>query len=252
MGRKESNGDDESNPARTACDANIRADAAPRDSDQVAAYLDRLPRGRHKLEREQVEQSQRGRLIAALVELSALHGYDSVSILDVVSRAGTSKRTFYDYFADKEDCLVQAFDDEAELLLERTLLRIAPIPDPRERIVTGVRAYVDAVVSRPDHARLFITQAMSSGPRLADRWIDSIEAFAEAITVRRRLSREAEPELPVITPLRAKLVAVGLNQLLAMIVYRHGHEAVAEQGDELAGIVLTMLTAESAELSPAD
>lgn len=216
----------------------------PRDSDQVAAYLDRLPRGRHKLDRELVEQSQRHRMFAALIQLAAVEGYDAVSILDVVSLAGTSKRTFYEHFTDKEDCLVQAFDSELENLLEQTLTKIVSISDRSERIVVGVHAYIDIIVSKPDFARLFLNESMSSGDRLANRWIDSINAFAEAIIVRRDLARVDEPKLQPLAPLHAKLLAAGFNHLLGMIIFRDGVAAVTEQADELADLMLTLLSAE--------
>ncbi|MBJ7458711.1 MAG: hypothetical protein JHD02_05950, partial [Thermoleophilaceae bacterium] len=44
-----------------------------------------LPRGRHKLERDVVLASQRGRLITAFVRLAADRGYDKVTIIDIVS-----------------------------------------------------------------------------------------------------------------------------------------------------------------------
>ena len=47
-----------------------------------------LPRGPHKLPREEVERSQRDRILWAMAEVSAAEGYANVSVADVLGRAG--------------------------------------------------------------------------------------------------------------------------------------------------------------------
>ena len=69
-----------------------------------------LPRGRHRLTREEVTASQRGRMLEAMAEAVAEKGYTHMAVADVVSGAGVSRETFYQHFADKEDCFLAAFD----------------------------------------------------------------------------------------------------------------------------------------------
>lgn len=47
----------------------------------------RLPRGRHGLPRELVERSQRERLLAAVVRVSAAKGYETTSVADILAEA---------------------------------------------------------------------------------------------------------------------------------------------------------------------
>jgi hypothetical protein len=61
-----------------------------------------LPKGRHGLTREEVETSQRTRLLQATVELGTEHGFASLTLTDIVGRAGVARSTFYEYFADKQ------------------------------------------------------------------------------------------------------------------------------------------------------
>ena len=49
------------------------------------------------------------RLCAALVDLSVERGYEQVSEGDVVARAGLRRADFDRYFADRQDCCLQAF-----------------------------------------------------------------------------------------------------------------------------------------------
>ena len=70
----------------------------------------RLPRGRHRLSREQVETDQRLRIAAGLVEAMGSEGYVGTSVADIIGRAGVSRETFYRLFDDKQDCFLATFD----------------------------------------------------------------------------------------------------------------------------------------------
>jgi len=68
----------------------------------------RLPRGRHGLPRELVTRSQRERLLAAVVRVTAGNGYESTSVADILEEAGVGRESFYELFEDKKDCLLAA------------------------------------------------------------------------------------------------------------------------------------------------
>ena len=53
-----------------------------------------LPRGRHGLPRELVARSQRERLLAAVVRVTATKGYESTSVADVLEEAGVGRESF--------------------------------------------------------------------------------------------------------------------------------------------------------------
>jgi AcrR family transcriptional regulator len=202
-----------------------------------------LPRGRHKLERDVVLASQRGRLITSFVRLAADRGYDNVTIIDIVSLAGTSKRTFYEHFKDKQDCLLQAFDTIRMILVSGIVDEAAPVTDPIERIRVGMRAYVDALIELPDFTRLFLSESMSAGSELADRWIEATEMLSAVLHSWREESRREHPELPELTPLRAQIVILGLNETVCMAIHRDGVTAVGRRSDELIGEAVALLTA---------
>lgn len=202
-----------------------------------------LPRGRHKLERDVVLASQRGRLITAFVRLAADSGYDNVTIIDIVSLAGTSKRTFYEHFKDKNDCLLQAFDTARMMLISAIVGEAGPVEDPVERIRVGMRAYIQALSDLPDFTRLFLNESMSAGPELADRWVDATEMLSAVIHSWREESRREHPEMPELSLLRAQIVILGLNETICMTVHRKGVAAVTERTDELVDEAVALLTA---------
>lgn len=204
---------------------------------------DPLPRGRHNLDREVVLASQRGRLIAAFVELAAERGFDSVTIIDIVSLAGTSKRTFYEHFSTKEDCLLQAYDTFRDMLIDAVVGEAGPVEDPVERIRVGVRSYVGVLGEYPYFTRLFLSESMSAGPALADRWIASTEQFASLIHAWRDESRREHPEVPELPTLRARIVVAGLNELICMTVHSDGVDEVVRQTEVIVEHAVALLTA---------
>jgi AcrR family transcriptional regulator len=60
--------------------------------------------------RERVGELQRARILAAMTELVRERGVGGVAVAHVVGRSGVSRRTFYELFEDRDDCLLAAFD----------------------------------------------------------------------------------------------------------------------------------------------
>ena len=71
----------------------------------------RPPSGRHRLPREVVAQSQRERMLEAMIRVVAKKGYAATTIADVTKAAGVSRTTFYELFEDKEACFLAAYDE---------------------------------------------------------------------------------------------------------------------------------------------
>jgi AcrR family transcriptional regulator len=60
--------------------------------------------------RNEVARHQRTRIHGALVEAVGQHGYEGTSIKQVIGLAGVSRRSFYEQFANKEECFLATFD----------------------------------------------------------------------------------------------------------------------------------------------
>lgn len=122
----------------------------------------RLPRGRHRLSREQVETDQRLRIAAGLVDAMADAGYVGTSVADVIARAGVSRETFYRLFDDKRDCFLQTFELVAEILVERVAR--APVEGtPVQRVRALIDAYLQVLAEEPASARLFLVEVHAVG-----------------------------------------------------------------------------------------
>src|SRR5262245_45924053 len=109
-----------------------------------------LPRGRHRLAREAVLESQRGRMLRAMAHAVLEKGYVNTTVADVLSRARVSRETFYEQFRDKEDCFLAAYALSVETLLS-TMAGAAPTgaTTRRARLRRTLSAYLD-VMSREE------------------------------------------------------------------------------------------------------
>src|SRR3954447_12536280 len=111
--------------------------------------VEQLPRGRHNLSREEVETSQRERLLLAMCEAVADRGYVATSVADVIARARVSRETFYRYFADKQACFQAAHDRGVEILLGQMGRALAPaeVLAPLEHLDRATARYLDVLAA---------------------------------------------------------------------------------------------------------
>jgi AcrR family transcriptional regulator len=75
-----------------------------------ASLYERLPHGPHRLGAEAVLRNQRTRMHGAMVEAVAANGYERTSVKQVVGLAGVSRRSFYEQFANKQECFLATYD----------------------------------------------------------------------------------------------------------------------------------------------
>jgi AcrR family transcriptional regulator len=175
-----------------------------------AGSSDRLPRGRHGLPREAVADSQRARILAAMIDVVAARGYTDTRVVDVIGAAGVSRKTFYELFDSKEDCFLAAYD----ILLGRVIGDVeaafalqAAEPWP-ERIETGLRVVLGYLAAHPEEARFALIEVLAAGPRALARRDATLRRFTGFVEAGRPGSTV---DLPAST---AQTIAGGIAELL--------------------------------------
>ena len=140
-------------------------------------------RGRHAPPPEVRLPLQRERLLRAAAREFAEHGYAGVSSESISRRAGMSKATFYEHFANKEECMLALFDMGAELVQTAMAeaARNAPVGDARERLRAGTRAFLGALAEHPEFAQTLLVEIIGAGPRAAQRRDQILQAFADVL-----------------------------------------------------------------------
>lgn len=158
-----------------------------------------LPRGRHELTREEVESSQRGRLLVAMTEVVGEKGYVATSVADVLERAGVSRATFYVLFKDKEACFCEAFERAAGAIGEAMLVAFTEtaLDDGFEEMGTDLRAlssevmaaqidrmlmvYLRGLMNSEAFARTFLVEVFAAGPRAVAQRVASMERMVDVM-----------------------------------------------------------------------
>jgi len=144
--------------------------------------------GRQQLSREFISQHQRARIIAALAEEVAARGYRSVTVADIVRRAGIARNTFYDNFASKQDCFLAAQDYGGGEALSRVRSAAEELESWPARVRTGLGAFLAYVASDPALARTCMVEALSAGPASVERYEQSLQAFLPLFRIGRTVS----------------------------------------------------------------
>lgn len=153
-----------------------------------------LPRGPHSLSREEVELSQRARLLQAATEAVAEQGYVKTTVADILARAGVSRATFYQLFRDKEDCFVAAYELNAHfvaavMVAELEQVRASGELDPLERLDHVLQVFLTALRAAPALARVFLVEVYAAGPAAIEQRRVSMERFAEIVAETHRGER---------------------------------------------------------------
>jgi len=125
--------------------------------------------GRGKYDRgrtpDQREREQRGRLLESAGHVFAERGWADASVEAIVTRAGMSRRTFYEHFDDLRHCLLTFYEGATKRAFKAVELAVeGASPDPTDRLRTGVTGFLGGITMFPHVARVIFRVARSAGP----------------------------------------------------------------------------------------
>jgi AcrR family transcriptional regulator len=166
----------------------VAQEAERRNRRDGAEELGPLPGGHHGLSRQQILESQRERLLAAIAQEVAADGYRGTTITEIVKRASVSTRDFYEHFDGKEECFLAAFDavrDHVESLLAAA---VADQPDFPRQVIAALRAALEFFAEEPDLARLCLLEPVGATPKTAIRFREAVLACVPALARGRELA----------------------------------------------------------------
>ena len=134
------------------------------------------------------EPDASGRLREAALELYVEHGYEQTTVADIAERAGLTARTFFRYFADKQEVLF-ADDEELRRVLvtesERVAATVAPIGSSLTDALLVTRAGLRALTERTtkwSHRLALAERLIGAHPELAARALVKQHGYVRAGT----------------------------------------------------------------------
>ncbi len=152
------------------------------------------------------------KLAQAMISAVAENGYEATTVGEIVARARVSRKTFYDCFANKQDCLLRS----AELISAAGMRRVEQAYrdtqglSVSQRAEAALRALFLAAIENPGSLRLSVIEVVSAGEagiERRERWFSGYEELVLQGLGRAR----TEGQLP-----RDALTAIvgGINSLL--------------------------------------
>jgi AcrR family transcriptional regulator len=131
-----------------------------------------------------IARAQRGRILTAVAEIVCQCGPESLTVAQIVARAGVSRRTFDALFADPADCPVAAFEYAVMLAEKRAGTAYRSQSSWLESMRAGLATVLQLADERPELAWLCIVHALSARGPLTERWRELTQALVDAIELR--------------------------------------------------------------------
>jgi AcrR family transcriptional regulator len=211
-------------------------------SDSPAAAVPRsLPRGRHAAARDIVLASQRGRLLEAMAQCVAEQGYAATTVAQVIARAGVSRKTFYEHFADKRACFLAAWDVGTEILLAQVLAAGAEVDGWRARLRAGADAFLEILAAEPAFARSFTIEVLSVGEDALARRAEINERFADALAETHAQALAEGAELGPVPRWALRAAAGAAWELTVEHLRTRGVEGLTELAPQIEQVQLALL-----------
>lgn len=174
------------------------------------------PTRRASLPREVRIEQQRAQALDVATEVFAKRGYPGTTVDHIVAATSLSYSSFYELFAGKEDCLLQAYDRVVADFWQRIAAAVPAAAPWPEQVCAALRAALAAIAAAPYAARLALVEVQTAGPEALARYERTHDRLVPLLRRGRELSPHAEQLPPTLEEAAIGGVAWLLHQRLVM------------------------------------
>jgi AcrR family transcriptional regulator len=175
-----------------------------------------------------------------MVEVVAEQGYGAATVGAVLKRVHISRETFYQHFADKEDCFLAAFDVASDRLIAMVEATLGAQEDPAlERLDRVLGTYLGVLSGSPTLARTFLIEVYGAGRAAVSRRIAAQERFAVAIAD--VLLRDEHWSGGIDAKFAGRAVIGAVSALVTAYVDAGRYEELPELRGQLVDLVAAMM-----------
>ncbi len=182
-------------------------------------------------------RTQRDRLLDGMAQTVTRRGYAATPVAEVLKAAGVSRRTFYEQFADKEDCFLAAYDAIAALCTERLLAGYHAGGNWEDGIAGAYDALLGTLAAEPDYAHLGVVGVLAAGPRALARREATLRRFARFIDFTRERAEEAVRPPALV----GQAIVGGIHELVHSQIVRGETARLPELTQELQHYTFMLL-----------
>ena len=184
-----------------------------------------------------VIEMQRRRLTHAVVEVVGEHGLEAATVGRVCEQAGVSRRTFYELFGDREDCVLAGFEIEAERLGKYARAAYDGSGRWRERLRSALEALLEELDAQSTVSRFCVIESARAGSRVLERRRAALDALAVVVDAGRTEARTgSEPP-----PLTAQGVVAGVVSVIHTRLLEISADSSPQPLVELTGPLMAMI-----------
>jgi len=199
--------------------------------------------GRGKYDRsrtpDQRHKEQRARLLEAAGHVFAEMGWADATVEAIVTRAGMSRRTFYEHFDDLKDCLLTFHQKATRRALRAVEMAVANADTSThgEMLRMGVQGFLGGIAMFPHVARVVFRVVRAAGPEFEAAHEQTIDRFVKL--VQDAVQRAYDMERVKLPPDELRAFAlVSAMEAVAMRYVTRGEESKAL---EAAPILMDMI-----------
>ncbi|HEY4451309.1 MAG TPA: TetR family transcriptional regulator [Solirubrobacteraceae bacterium] len=178
-------------------------------------------------------------MIAATIGLIGEIGYPATTVEKIIRRARVSRATFYQAFANRDECFLVVFDETLSQLMASAQDAYADAPCWVEGVRAALGCLLEVMDEQPALARLWIIEALRGEERILARRVQTLDALASVIDEGRRSIARADLGPPAGT---ADSIVGGLVALLHRRLLRNPGEPLSDlRGSMMYMVVLPYL-----------
>jgi AcrR family transcriptional regulator len=157
----------------------------------------------------------RSRLLDGMAESIAERGYRDTTIADIVRHARTSKRTFYQEFASKQECFIELLWTTNQEMIARIRAAVDPEASWQKQIRQAIDAYVDSIETRPAITLSWIRELPALGAAVRSMERKGSEELVEMLIDLSDSPGFRRAHIPPLTRPLAVILIGGLRELTA-------------------------------------
>jgi AcrR family transcriptional regulator len=139
-----------------------------------------------------VTSPKRQAILDGMLEAVGAEGYEHTSVRTVLDRTGVYRQAFYDNFADKDDCYLQAYDAGVKRV---EALVVAAAPEETTwtgKLRAGLGALLDFLDAEPDVGRALVVEVHAAGPEALAKRTAAMERINSFLDQARQEAGESE------------------------------------------------------------
>jgi AcrR family transcriptional regulator len=176
-----------------------------------------------------LSRNPREKILVAMAEIVAKRGYQGTTVEHIVKRAGVARNTFYEFFKNREACLLAGFEEALAEVAARATAAAAEETEWPQQVRAALQVLLDWVAENPALARTCLVESMTAGPEALERYENVLREYAPLF----ELGRE--------NPAASELPDTLEDSIVGGIVWMVHQRLLRGEADQVPALLPTML-----------